>query len=216
MMAEMGGGDIPVKDDRGYVEAEPLVYARLTGLVNATSSGLEGFGILSDADKENLRLLAEITTEMQTISEKELRNELPTEEEFDFIRSYGGQIEHFWQEVNKEHLSETQYNRLTTKEFPAALVVDVATDPNGSCLELGTGNVNDIAVIITVDGVKKVAFGSVYSFYQFEQPISDRLTDTEWKQMLGIELMDNGQYNYEKANQPKEEKWTESFRFEYN
>ena len=31
-----------------------------------------------------------------TIAEKELRGELPTDEEFELIRSYGGQLEHFW------------------------------------------------------------------------------------------------------------------------
>lgn len=211
MMAEMGGGEIPVKDDRGYVEAEPLVYARLTGLVNATSSGLEGYGVLSAEDKENLRLLAEITTQLQVIAEKELRNELPTEAEFEFIRSYGGQLEHFWQEVNKDKASESPYGSLTTKEFPAAVVVDVATDPNGSCLELGTGRINDIIVVVTVDGVKKLAYGKVYSYYEFEQPLSDRLTDSEWKQMLGMELQSDNTYSDYK-DRPKEVEWAKSYR----
>ena len=214
MMAEMGGGEIPVKDDRGYVEAEPLVYARLTGLVNATSSGLEGYGVLSAEDKENLKLLAEITTQLQVIAEKELRNELPTEEEFEFIRSYGGQLEHFWQEVNKEKAKESPYGMLTTEEFPAAVVVDVATDPNGSCLELGTGRINDIIVVVTVDGVKKLAYGKVYSYYEFEQPLSDRLTDSEWKQMIGIELRDDNTYADYKSR-PKEVEWAKSYRHDY-
>ena len=212
MMAEMGGDEPPVRDDRGYVEAEPEVYARLTALVNATSKGLEGYGVLSAEDKANLELLAGITGQLQTISEKELKNELPTEEEFDFIKSYGGQLEHFWQEVNKDS-AENEY--FTTEEFPAAIVADVATDPNGTCLELGTGRVGTIQVIITVDGVKKVAWGSVYSFYQFEQPIEDRLTDSKWRQMLGIELGENGAYNYDKENQPKKEDWSESYRYEW-
>ena len=212
MMAEMGGDEPPVRDDRGYVEAEPEVYARLTALVNATSKGLEGYGVLSAEDKANLELLAQITGQLQTISEKELRNELPTEEEFDFIKSYGGQLEHFWQEVNKDD-AENEF--FTTQEFPAAIVADVATDPNGTCLELGTGRVGTIQVIITVDGVKKVAYGSVYSFYQFEQPISERLTDSKWRQMLGIELDENGAYNYDRESQPKQEDWSESYRYEW-
>ena len=213
MMAEMGGGPLPERDDRGYVETEPEVYARLTALVNATSAGLDKYGMLSDTDRDNLRLLADITGKLQTISEKELRDELPTDEEFDFIRTYGGQLEHFWQEVNKDE-AETEY--FTTEEFPAAIVADVATDPNGSCLELGTGKINDIYVVVTVDGVKKIAFGGVYSFYQFEQPISERLTDSKWRQMLGIELQDDGTYNYDKESQPKQEDWTDSYRYSYD
>ncbi|MBR1508672.1 MAG: DUF3160 domain-containing protein [Eubacterium sp.] len=211
MMAEMGDGPIPERDDRGYVEPEPEVYARLTALVKATSEGLQHYDALRDADKENLALLADITTKLQAISEKELTNVLPTDEEFEFIRSYGGQIEHFWQEVNKEEAGKDYF---TTEEFPAAIVADVATDPNGACLELGTGRINTIMVIIEVDGVKKVAWGGVYSFYQFQQPINDRLTDSKWRQMLGIELREDGTYNYDRESQPKQEAWTKSFRYE--
>ena len=212
MMAEMGGDVPPVRDDRGYVEAEPEVYARLTALVNATSKGLDSYGVLSDEDRENLALLAQITGQLQTISEKELRDELPTEAEFDFIKSYGGQLEHFWQEVNKDD-AENEY--FTTGEFPAAIVADVATDPNGYCLELGTGRVGTIEVIVTVDGVKKIAYGSVYSFYQFEQPISERLTDSQWRQKLGMELNDDGTYNFDRSTMPKQEDWSSSYRYEW-
>ncbi len=213
MMAEMGGGEIPVRDDRGYVEPEVEVYARLLGLVNATSKGLAHYNALTDADKENLDKLADIVSNLQKISEKELTGVVPTDEEFEFIRSYGGQIEHFWQEVNKDS-ADSEY--FTVDEFPAAIVADVATDPNGSCLELGTGHVNTIIVLVEVDGVKKFAWGKVYSFYQFEQPISERLTDKKWRQMLGIEMQDDGSYSPDPDKVPKEEDWTKSYRYDQN
>ena len=212
MIAEMGDGELPVRDDRGYVEPEPEVYARLYNLVNATSEGLDYYGVLGPEDKQNLKLMSEIVERLQVISEKELTDELPTDEEFEFIRTYGGQLEHFWQEVHKND-AENEY--FTTREFPSAIIADVATDPNGSCLELGTGHVNNIIVIVEVDGVKKLAFGSVYSFYQFEQPISDRMTDTQWRQLLGIEMRDDGTYNYGKEGVPPQEDWTKSYRYGY-
>ena len=95
----------------------------------------------------------------------------------------------FWQEANKEDAGKEYF---TSDEFPAAVVVDVATDPNGSCLEIATGCIDRIIVIIEVDGVKKLAYGGVYSFYQFDQPLSDRLTDSQWRQLLGMEMRDDG------------------------
>ena len=183
MIAEMGGGDMPELDDRGYVEPEVLVYARLVNLVNCTKAGLEQYGYLQPTMKEDLELLSVIAQNLQTISEKELRNELPTEDEFEFIRTYGGQLEHFWQEVYREE-SENGYP--TTQEFPGAVICDVATNPNGSCLEVGTGAFQTIYVVAPVDGTLKLCVGGIYSFYQFEQPISNRLTDTEWRLMLGL------------------------------
>ncbi len=210
MMAELGGGEIPEKDDRGYVEPEAEVYARLYDLINATSAGLEYYGVLEPNDKENLGLLAEMAYKLQVIAEKELQDELPTEEEFDFIRSYGGQLEHFWQEANKEDAGKEYF---TSNEFPAAVVVDVATDPNGSCLEIATGYIDSIVVIVEVDGVKKLAFGGVYSFYQFDQPLSDRLTDSQWRQLLGMEMRDDGTYNYLREGIPPQEDWNRTYKF---
>ena len=69
-------------------------------------------------------------------AEKELQNETLTDEEYDLIRTFGGQLEHFWQEVYKD---VDGVEHLSTQEFPAAIIADIATDPNGSCLEVGTG-----------------------------------------------------------------------------
>lgn len=206
MIAEMGGAEIPILDDRGYVEPEVEVYRRLSSLVKSTSQGLERYGYLTQESKEDLSILADLSNQLATISEKELRNELPTDEEFELIKTFGGQLEHFWQETTKDQAG-TDY--FTTDEFPASIIVDIATDPNGSCLEVGTGRVNTIYVVVPVDGQLKIASGPVYSYYEFSQPLSDRLTDTEWRIMLGIELDENGSYNWD--NDISMPSWTDSF-----
>ena len=211
MMAEMGGGELPDWDDRGYVEPEAEVYARLSALVRATSDGLEHYGLLSSEDKESLALLAQLSDQLQTISEKELREETLTDEEYELIRTYGGQLEHFWQQATKDD-AENEY--FTSDDFPAAIIADIATDPNGECLEVGTGDPARIVVVVRVDGVLKLAEGSVYTFYQFRQPISDRLTDTKWRQMMGIELTDDGTYIQEPAVDLPE--WKQPSWYEYH
>ena len=197
MMGEMGGGDIEEYDDRGFVEAEPLVFARLKTLVSSTADGLEGYGMLDPADKENLNILAELSGKLETIARKELSGELPTDDEFELIRTFGGQLEHFWEEVMDAEYPDEQYH--SPLEHPAAIVADIATDPNGWCLEVGTGNPMDIYVIVQVDGQLKIASGTVFSFYQFEQPLTNRLTDTTWRQMLGINPHEDGSWEKDKS-----------------
>ena len=80
--------------------------------------------------------------------------------------------------------------------IPAALVTDIATDPNGSVREIGTGQVAMLYVIVPVGGALRVASGPVYSFYQFEQPIGSRLTDADWWQALGIQPSQTGAYDF--------------------
>lgn len=138
---------------------------------------------------------------LKTISEKELNNEKLTDEEYELIRSYGGQLEHFWIETNKDEpaYKETGSQRDYLNENPAAIIADVATDPNGQVLEVGTGNISEIYVVVPVDGKLKIAKGGVYSYYEFTWPMSDRLTDKKWR-----ELLNSGQA-------PALPSWTDAF-----
>ena len=209
MMAEMGGGWEEEKDFRGYVEPEPLVYLRFENLAKNTSEGLERLGYLSKNDKDNLEKLTDLASKLKTISIKELTGEKLTDEEFELIEIYGGEIEHFWLDAMKGQTGE-EYP--SADDYPAALVVDIATDPNGSILEMATGDPAVIYVIVPIDGKLRVAEGSVYSFYQFVNPISDRLTDSEWRQKMGIELGSDGNYINE-SDSVKHPDWANGYRW---
>lgn len=213
VMAEMGGGYEEEPDDRGYVEPYPLVYARFKVLAEGTASGLEHFGVLSSDAKRDLGRLQEMADTLRVISEKELKDEVLSDDEYEFIRIYGGEIEHFWQEAYKDEAEDPKY--MTSREFPAPLVVDVATDPNGSVLELATGNPALLTVIVPVDGTLRIATGAVYSFYEFTQPLDQRMTDHEWRVALGIDPDDDGEYHWEHEDLPDKPAWTESYRGYY-
>ena len=207
----MGGGNEEIPDDRGYVEPEPLVYARFVHLADQTAQGLKGYGMLDASDEENLSRLTRIAEQLLTISVKELQNEILTDDEYEFIKAYGGNIEHFWYEVFKDE--NVPEGEITAHAFPAALVVDIATDPNGTVLEAATGNPSCIYVVVNVAGKIKIARGSVYSFYQFPWSMDDRMTDEKWRQMMGISPDENGYYNYE--NLFKQPDWTDGYRYRY-
>lgn len=207
--AEMGGGPMEEKDDRGYVEPEPVLYSRLAGLARATADGLAQYGVLRDADADNLERMTELARQLAVISEKELRDELLSDEEYDLILSFGGQLEHFWYDALADEASD---GVITSADHPAAVITDVATDPDGGrVLEVGTGQVNSIFVIVSVDGVLRLARGGVFSFYEFAQPLDQRLTDEKWRKMLGIDRFDeNGNFVDESVDVPPPE-WTASF-----
>jgi hypothetical protein len=186
--AELGGGAPEKKDDRGYVEPNPYVYARLASLLGMTKEGLETRDLLTASMKDNLSKMEQLTIALKTISEKELNNEALNETEYELIRSYGGQLEHFWLEINKD---EAQYKELGQRDFlnqnPAAIITDVATNPNGQVLEEGTGKISEIYVVVPIDGKLRIAKGGVYSYYEFVWPLNDRLTDSKWREMLDTE-----------------------------
>ena len=200
--AELGGGGEPEKkDDRGYVEPNPELYARLAGLLRMTIEGLTDRELLSATSKASLEKLETLALTLKTISEKELNNQALNDEEYELIRSYGGQLEHFWQEVNREDVDKNYQGNWTAflSDNPAALVTDVATDPNGTVLEEATGNVYEILAVVPVDGKLRIAKGTVFSYYEFPWPLADRLTDKKWREEV-LEL--------KKVSQPE---WTKTF-----
>ena len=213
VMAEMGGGWDEEPDDRGYVQPEPLVYERFAALAEQTAEGLSRFGMFSGAAQLDLERLKTMSEQLLTISNKELTQEALTKEEYEFIRSYGGYLEHFWYNMAREESGADEETYIDSAEYPAAVVVDIATDPNGTVLEAATGQPAMIYVVVEVDGKLKLARGSVFSFYQFPWPLNDRLTDTKWRQMMGFELGEDGSYRTDGGvSQPG---WTQSYRSVY-
>ncbi|MDE5802199.1 MAG: DUF3160 domain-containing protein [Lachnospiraceae bacterium] len=208
VMAEMGGGeDMEIIDFRGYVEPEPEVYARFADLADATRQGLKTYNMLTADDEENLKRLSEMAERLKEISNKELLDEALTDEEYRFIEDYGGNLEHFWYESVKD-----SGDYVFPEEYPSALVVDIATDPNGSVLEVATGNPSQIYVVVKVDGKLRIATGSVYSFYQFTW--LGRLTDTKWRIMMGLQVNEEGYYNQDAPIERPD--WTGSYRYQYD
>lgn len=185
--AEMGGGPLE-KDSQGYVEPNVYVYSRLASLLRMTIVGLETRGLMPAGLKENLEIMEKLALSLKTISEKELNNQSLTQEEYDLIDSYGGQLEEFW--------IKTSEGNLNVDSTP--VVTDVATDPNGFVLEQGVGFVSEIYVVVPINGKLKITKGGVYSYYEFPWPLSDRLTDKQWAEMC-------------EKKEPKAPDWTKAF-----
>ncbi|MDD4606983.1 MAG: DUF3160 domain-containing protein [Patescibacteria group bacterium] len=191
-----GGGDNEKLDDRGYVEPNPYVYARLAGLLKMTREGLQIRSLLSEENTEFLDKMEILVLQLKEISEKELNGVALSDEDYNLIRAYGGSLEHFWIQAVKDMGIE---NKSQLSEEPAAVVADVATDPNGSVLEEATGYIGEIYAIVPIDGELRITKGGVYTHYEFPWPLSDRLTDEKWREMLK-----NGE-------EPAMADWTASF-----
>jgi hypothetical protein len=169
----------PPMPARGYVEPQPEVYARLAALTAQMRAGLGDRGLLNDEIAGKLAWMEQLLLSLKTISEKELRGESLTEEEYTLIRAISDTLEElttFSEEIEGEITSEADERM--------ALVADVHTDSNtGHVLEEGVGDAFPIYVIVMVEGEQVVAMGGVFSYYEFKQPMSDRLTDEAWQAM---------------------------------
>jgi hypothetical protein len=157
----------------GYVEPAPEFYNRLLALTRMTNSGLEEMGVLDAYSIIRLENLEDVLERLVKISEKELQNEELSEEDYDFIESFGQELENVMVGVEKEHQKTT-------------IVADVHTDSDsGNVLEEGVGYVDMVVVAYKLpDGRILMGAGPVMTYYEFEYPMSERLTDESWREIL--------------------------------
>jgi hypothetical protein len=184
-----GGGGGPKPPDpvlaQNYVEPAPVVFARLAALAQMTNIGFEKTGAWNQLDArvdgglgghaQRLMWLSNLALKLKAMAEKELSGVALTEDEQNTARRLGDTLNDL-----EDWANDYNYPRL-----PAALIADVATDPNlGQVLEVGTGNIHELYVVAPIpqaDGslALTVARGGVYSYYEFAS--KDRLTDEAWR-----------------------------------
>ncbi|MCR5476766.1 MAG: DUF3160 domain-containing protein [Lachnospiraceae bacterium] len=208
-MAEMGGWMEEEPDDRGYVDPQPVVYGRFRALSEKTRDGLARYGMLGEQAAEDLDRLAEIAGTLLSVSEKELRGEALSEADYEFIKCYGGYLEHFWKEASQDSYDGPL---VYSYQAPCPVIADIATDPNGAVLEVGNGYTDTVYVVYPIGEELHVGRGSVYRFYQFAVPLDKRMTDSEWRNALSGGYIDENWEWIPVENPYVTPEWTGSYR----
>lgn len=175
--SECGGDSDEPETPRGYVEPNLEFWTRWKWLNDYTKKGLSSRGLLSEELKDKFEQLDDWLTFCRNITIKELTGKKVTEEEYEQICMYGASLEQLT-------MSFAGGDIISDTDKDMAVVADVHTCMP-SCLEEGTGRANAIYVVVPIDGKLYLTRGAVYSHYEFEWPISDRLTDEKWQKMLG-------------------------------
>ncbi len=172
----------------GYVEPVPEFYQRLLALTTMTRRGLTDLQVLNETETYRLNNLETLLRRLLTISTLELEGKQLNESDYEFIRDFGEHLDSIITGVNDQGKETT-------------IIADVHTDTNTALvLEEAVGYVDLIITAYkTPDGKVIMGAGPVFSYYEFKQPMSDRLTDEDWKQLL------------EAGQQPSRPLWTQSF-----
>ena len=193
-MAEKGGMFQPPVV--GYVEPMPEFYSRLLALTKMTNQGIRNLLSPETSEKLNVGIgmdrLAEILERLKTISIKELENKPLDEAEYSFIESFGSISENLIETISGGEADPSIYKTV--------LVADVHTDGNTKkVLEEGVGYLKTMVVAYQhPDGHILLGVGPVFSYYEFKQPMDERLTDEAWRDILD-------------SNPPSEPEWVNSF-----
>ncbi|HWR59480.1 MAG TPA: DUF3160 domain-containing protein, partial [Thermodesulfovibrionales bacterium] len=190
---------------RGYVEPNAEFFKRLITTIDLSADVLKSTGFMEDRMKENFNSFREMALFLKGIVDKENRNIERTTKEYARIMRFGGELEsltlqiltmaHGGEVVNWEEISEYD------KRIP--LIADVHTAyymGAHNVLEEAVGWANEIYVAVEEGGLYRLMRGAVFTYYEFLQPASDRLTDEKWQDTL-----------ISKKNIPPAPEWTSIF-----
>jgi hypothetical protein len=190
-----GGGGPPSSGPApGYVEPNPDAFYRMAYAAEVIVRGLEARGMYSsDAGPSGnyyaggsvtlydavwaMAGLADHLLTLGEYAEDELRGLPPSgDEAYYIIQGCLGLEECQVQQMRS-------YGHIEAEMEPAPIVAVVA-GAGDQVLEVGTGYIDRIYVIVPIEGEMQVAQGGVYSYYEFPQPRDDRLTDEAWRERL--------------------------------
>jgi hypothetical protein len=168
-----GGLPPPPQLTHGYVEPYPEVFARVRGMIESMREGLILRQLLDQRIEDKLMRYESLLVTLEAISKKELTGEALTEKEYQAIWKIGSALEsvtRFPHEIISGIRSAT--------DDKMAVIADVHTDPNSrQVLEEAVGFPSIIYVLVSIEGKDQIVRGPVFSYYEFKQPMSDRLTD---------------------------------------
>jgi hypothetical protein len=195
----------------GYVEPYPELFARVKLFAEEGARRIEGADFNSDyGNFEKVKLgqvaflkqMAETVGRLETLARKELAAEPFSAEDQAWlkkvidIRGGGSGIPRY----------DGWYCQLfhggghRAAEWDPT-VIDVHTDPNSrDALEEGVGDCNFLVVAVDNEDDRMIYVGPSYSYYEFRQPVDNRLTDVQWQEMLAT------------GQQPPRPDWTKAFQ----
>ncbi|RKY93459.1 MAG: hypothetical protein DRQ06_06700 [Candidatus Hydrothermota bacterium] len=214
--AEGGDGGQKIPQPKGYVEPVPEFYRRLLKLVKLNAKILRRYNCLTERLDALFKRYEDLVTFLKIASEKELKGEILSYDEFERIRYIGNALEELstslieiglnlpsldWKNGNLVYGNPVHLRgwfEVMGPDRDMACIVDVHTSED-ECLEEAVGHANTIYVVVPIGDKLYLTRGAVFSYYEFKYPVSHRLTDEAWQEMI------------ERWRAPDPPPWTASF-----
>ena len=182
--AESGGGDEEIPPPtppqvKSYVEPDLEFFNFYIDLIQNTARVFSANQLLSAEYLQKFGKLLSKAVWLREIVHKELLNDKISFQEYEELIDFTGTFSWILIPEDAGDIIEDKFKQM-------ALVSDVHTDAiEQLALEEAIGSSQRIYVAVKDNsGGCRVCVGYVYSYYEFSRPISQRMTDEEWKALV--------------------------------
>jgi len=174
--AEMGDGE-EQPFVKGYVEPKTAIYRQVAASLKQMRSVLKPAGYLSSDDSSEFDQFLDLLSFLQSVSFRELHNVKLSKDEHWRIRRLEGDLSSINTRIQ---LLGEKYQTLNEDDEDMAIAADVHT-ARDQAMTVAVGHADDLIAVVPIEGQLFLARGGVLSFYEFKVPVSERLTDHQWK-----------------------------------
>jgi Protein of unknown function (DUF3160) len=172
---------------RGYVEPNPVLWARLSELVKQTQNKLQDSNFLTDKYKDRLLSFEKLLQEAKAIAEKEVKGEPITGDDYLWIDTMSNRLD-VSLILGVKSGEDSAAIQTSPDLVKMAIIADVHTDPPRILLEATGAPLRLFVVGKDASGGTRITQGYLYSWYEFMD--AKRWQASEWKKLV-----------YDEANQ---------------
>jgi hypothetical protein len=185
--AEMGGGPYPPDPIvKGYVEPNEAFWDKLIQMINLSESLLKKHDLLTEDLQNVSRVLSEQITFMLKATQKELKNENLTDDEYKYIRNIGGHVDNLTLSLLEPDKKPYGWYEVLSPDTNISVIADVYNRniprcPKNGVLYEAVGPVHSIYTVVEINGFLYLTRGAVFNHYEFVVQDENRLTDEDWQ-----------------------------------
>jgi hypothetical protein len=166
---------------KGYVEPYPEFYHRVHQMLNMMVAGLKNRKMLDNKTAYLSREIMDLLQFLHSVSVKELEGKPLSLQEYQQIQKVGSLLDNLSLSILSEGVEDWWEIDGPDKNMP--IIVDVAT-VDSDVLHVGVGKAQELYVVVEIEGKLRLCRGAIFSYYEFLQTESKRLTDQEWQDLL--------------------------------
>lgn len=163
-----------------YIEPNLPFFKNTANSIGLLSNVLGGYGLIDESVQDILKNFETLCKKAAEIVELEIQDKPVSKEDIKWIASIPFEL------VRIVLIAAPSGSELDENLLKSALVADVFTNhETGTALETATGIPYRIYVPLNdAQGGKRVAVGYCFNYYEFKQPVYNRLNDEQWKEKV--------------------------------
>jgi len=170
----------------GYVEPALDFWTTLREWLELTEAALMDHQLINDTIAAFTKRLLRFISIMEEAAYCELNNERLSDETYRFIAHIGDSIEQFTLAMIEPAIDRWEWAAGPDKSvaiFEKQPQTNASLSVSDEILYCATGNLNNIYIVVEIDGYLYLTKGAAFSYHEFPMPLDKELKDEQWQEI---------------------------------